>query len=326
MKSRLVALLDDVDAALSGAYLRAFGERAALLTFLFHGIFRNEKEMKENLVDPQQGTTLEHFRDFIDYFLSRGYSFVGEKNLAEAPLPSGKLALITLDDGYFSSRHAQDPMNEFKVPAIFYLATGFVEENRCFWWDVVYRERIRRGSSLSTIRQEQAQLKESSPEKIRIYLSEQFGEKASHPIGEIDRPLTPREVRSMADDPLVAFGNHTRDHAILTRLLSDQAEHQIRIAQEQIEQWTGRAPQSVSYPNGDYSQEHIALARKLGFRFGLTVEPRKNYLPLDESNHNRMKLGRFYFFGGQRMRASWDLMRSEFRLRTFLRKAKDRLG
>ena len=58
------------------AYLALFRERDALLTFLFHSLFRDEREIGLNLVDPLQRTTVAQFRRFVEYYLDHGYRFV----------------------------------------------------------------------------------------------------------------------------------------------------------------------------------------------------------------------------------------------------------
>src|SRR5882672_11292356 len=65
------------------AYLSLFRERNALLSFLFHSLFRDEREIALNQVDPLQRTTVAQFRRFVEYYLEHDYRFIGPGDLLE---------------------------------------------------------------------------------------------------------------------------------------------------------------------------------------------------------------------------------------------------
>ena len=69
------------DAAVARVYLSLFREQNALITFLFHSLFRDEREIALNRVDPLQRTTVAKFRQFIEYYLRHGYRFVTPADL-----------------------------------------------------------------------------------------------------------------------------------------------------------------------------------------------------------------------------------------------------
>ena len=56
------------DCLIARAYLATFRERGGLLAFLFHSLFRDEREIALNQVDPLQRTTVGQFRRFIEYY------------------------------------------------------------------------------------------------------------------------------------------------------------------------------------------------------------------------------------------------------------------
>src|SRR5882724_3251133 len=140
-------LVRRADATFARAYLALFRERNALMCFLFHSLFRDEREIALNLVDPLQRTTIRQFRQFVEYYLSHGYRFVTPPDLLNGLAPNGKYALITFDDGYFNNSLARPILEEYGVPAVFFISTEHVRQNKCFWWDVLYRQRAAEGAS-----------------------------------------------------------------------------------------------------------------------------------------------------------------------------------
>ena len=51
-------------------------KKKSLITILFHGLFKDEDEIKLNHVDPQQSMTTKKFDQFIKYFKKHDYIFV----------------------------------------------------------------------------------------------------------------------------------------------------------------------------------------------------------------------------------------------------------
>ena len=265
---------------LARAYLSLFRERNALMSFLFHSLFRDEREIRQNLVDPLQRTTVAQFRQFIAYYLENGYRFVSPDDLLDGLGPEGKYALITFDDGYFNNTLALPVLEEFGVPAVFFVSTGHVHQGKCFWWDVLHRELSATGASPRTIYREATRLKVHTTEQIEAMLTERFGPGAFTPRGDIDRPFTPSELRDFAGHPRVHLGNHTADHAILTNYSPEQVREQIVDAQESLRAMAGVSPSVIAYPNGAHTGMILRTCDELGMKAGFTIRPEKNALPL----------------------------------------------
>src|SRR4051794_40552303 len=175
MISSIQSLVRATDGLVARAYLSVFRERRALLSFLFHSLFRDEREIAENLVDPLQRTTVAQFRRFVEYYLEHGYQFIGPADLMAGLDPDRRYALITFDDGYFNNTLALDILEGYKVPAVFFISTDHVRQNKCFWWDVLYRERIAQGTSGRKAYREGIALKTRTTEQIEAELDARFG-------------------------------------------------------------------------------------------------------------------------------------------------------
>ncbi len=311
MKKNVISLVKLPDSILSKVYLKLFQEKSSLSTFLFHGLFRDEKERSPNLVDPQPWITVEQFHQFVEYYIDHGYIFVSPDDVLSGLKDHNSYIMITFDDGYYNNVHALPVLQKYDIPAIFFISTNHVIYNKGFWWDVLYRERKKAGGSTKEIVREQNELKTKTAEAIEAYLQLTFGERSLEPHGDIDRPFTPHELQEFSRENNVFLGNHTSDHAILTNYCSDAIKAQICSAQDTLSSITGRTPLAISYPNGNYSDRIIKISREAGIELGIAIGCRKNYLPFTDKNVDNMRLNRFDITGCDNILAQCELFRSD---------------
>lgn len=314
MISSIQTLIRATDNLVARAYLALFREQSGLLSFLFHSLFRDEREIAQNLVDPLQRTTVAQFRRFVEYYLKHGYRFVSPEDLLAGLEPGGRYALITFDDGYYNNTLALEVLEEYQVPALFFVSTDHVRQNKCFWWDVLYRERIAQGATSRQAYGEGVAMKSKTTEQIEAELLARFGPDAFVPRGSIDRPFTPEELREFAAHPFVHLGNHTANHAILTNYGPDQIRGQIRNAQDSLTEMTGKCPTTIAYPNGAHSSGVLETCEALGLKVGFTVKPKKTRLPLNGRPAEVLRLGRFAPHGDATIESQCRTYRSDLLL------------
>lgn len=270
------------DAAIAQLYLSLFRERNAVMPFLFHSLFRNRREIELKQVDPLQETTVAEFRQFVEYYLEHGYSFISPDDLLKGLDPSKKYAMATFDDGYFNNTLALPILEEYHVPAVFFISTDHVRDNLAFWWDVLYRMRSKQGVSHDQIQDEALSMKSLKTEEMEVELRKRFGDEAFKPVGDIDRPFTPDELRDFAKHPQVHLGNHTAHHGILTNYSPDAMRSQLQGAQDYLKDITGQAPISIAYPNGGHDEQVVQICREVGLKVGFTIRPEKCLLPMSD--------------------------------------------
>jgi peptidoglycan/xylan/chitin deacetylase (PgdA/CDA1 family) len=315
-------VLNHLDSFLAQNHVQLFGERqGSLTTFLFHGLFRDSSEYRQDLLDIQQGITVKQFENFIEYFLGQKYNFVGQKEILAGLDPQKKHILVTFDDGYFSNILALPVLKKFQIPAVFFISTSHVIQQKNFWWDIVSRERFKRGAGPKAIWREQNWLKTKTPPNIEEYLVEQFGMKALLPVSDIDRPFTVEELTDFSRQPFVEMGNHTHNHAILTNYSYPQVVEEMMQAQNALREITGSLPSAVSYPSGKCTKETLAAARECGFKMGITTLEGKNYLPIVPESDRMLSLRRFTLWGTKNFRRECERARSDFQLKSSLRRA-----
>lgn len=287
-----VNLNGKIDWLSSHLYMAFRAGNKSLTIFLFHGIFYDKKESLSNLVFPTGWITRDGFRRFVDRYSSRGYSFVTPAGILSGLNEEKNYILVTFDDGYFNNSQIFPVLKEYRIPACFCLTTNNIKYCKSFWWDVLYKERIKRGAGLGAIFREFILLKLKKYSEIEKYLIDAFGEKAFKPVGDIDRPFDYNEITAFSKEKYVSFGNHTEDHAILENYSAEEAESQISCAQKYIFNLTGIKPLLIAYPSGSYSKNIVNIAQSSGLAIGVTTRPWKNYLPL-KANKQLFTLGRF---------------------------------
>ena len=297
MQKRLKAAILALEATMTSKVLPATHEEGTLLSFLFHGLFESDEEVRNGMLDPQQGVTVEMFRAFLEHFQGQGYRFISPRQILEGLEPGGKYILLTFDDGYFNNLRALPAMEEFNAPAVFFVSSDHVREGKAFWWDMAFREGQKRGETEAEIRGTVNGYKRMKTEEVEFELKKEVGKDALRPVGDLDRPFIPSELREFAGHRLVSIGNHTKNHAILTNYSLAEAREQIQGAQDAIQEMTGKIPEMISYPNGNSSPQIEQAAREAGLQLGVIVRRGKNRLPLKMGTPEAMSLKRFILWG-----------------------------
>ncbi|MDD4197922.1 MAG: polysaccharide deacetylase family protein [Paludibacter sp.] len=120
-----------MDNATSNIHLKIFGEKPGLNTFLFHACLEKDADFERNLIYPQERLTVSRFKNFIDYFLHNGYEFIDPTKISSTQLnPNRKYGLITFDDGYYNQFNILPVLEEYKIPAVFYVPTDYLDNGK----------------------------------------------------------------------------------------------------------------------------------------------------------------------------------------------------
>ena len=314
------AIAQTIDTFITNSYTFFFKEKKSLICVLFHGLFRDKTEIDSGAVDPQQSITVEIFQEFIEYFIEQEYVFVSPNDIVEGLDDKKNHILITFDDGYYNNHLALPILEKFHVPALFFISTDHVIQNKCFWWDVIYRERRREGAGIDKINREIERMKQKKNHEIENYILDIFGEESLLPIGDIDRPFMPDELKSFSRSPFVFLGNHTSSHAILSNYSHDEIRNEIENAQNRIFEITGVKPCSIAYPNGNYTDEVLKVCEELGLKIGITTKAHKNYLPIRAGTKKALELNRFILWGDRDIESQCRSFRSDLQPLAFAKR------
>jgi peptidoglycan/xylan/chitin deacetylase (PgdA/CDA1 family) len=296
VKSVIKAAARTADRLGARYYNRLFGEAPALISLAFHTLWEDDDEPRRHGLYPHEGVTVARFRRIVEYFLGHGFRFVSDLQVASGLDPRRGHALISFDDGYRSNLRVLPLLEEYRVPALFFVTTDHVRQGKAFWWDAHYRLGRRAGASEGALAAEREGLSPLPGDAIERALRLRFGDQASAPAGDLDRPLSPAELRGLARHPWARVGNHTASHARLTGCADADIRREVAGAQAFIRDLTGEAPISIAYPSGRVSPRVLAALSGLGLRLGFTTVGRRQRLPL-RGTTTRLRLPRFMVAG-----------------------------
>lgn len=242
---------------------------------------------------------LDQFELQLD-FLQRHFQLVSlEQVLAwrrgQASLPP-QAALLTFDDGYADNYHLAFPaFGRRQIPAVIFLATGYIGQDQPFFWDLVaycFHHTAQTEVILPVLGR---QTWPDEPGKNRVMAAWlQFLKKQADPerrnfcaqlpawlgvtVAEDSFKalyLTWEQVGVMGQQQ-VAFAAHTHTHPIMTTLSLPQARQEARQSKQEIEARTGQPVAAFAYPNGqagDFSPAVAQLLAAEGFELAFTLLP-----------------------------------------------------
>jgi peptidoglycan/xylan/chitin deacetylase (PgdA/CDA1 family) len=202
--------------------------------------------------DPSPATVEEHLRA-----LSRRYLVFSLPELVSALADSAavvprKCLVVTFDDGYVGNYALLDVFRRYGVRPTFFVCTGLVGTNRGFWF--------RHSEDVETLK------RVPDDERLRRLAAEGFNPDAAVPIREAMSADELRKLSATAD-----IQAHTVSHPILTRCTEERARDEIRGAKRHLEERFGLTVYAIAYPNGDYDDEIMSLAREAGYHCALAA-------------------------------------------------------
>ncbi|HUN75615.1 MAG TPA: polysaccharide deacetylase family protein [Steroidobacteraceae bacterium] len=213
----------------------------------------------------------------------------------ERRLPAGAVA-VTFDDGFADTyRYAFPSLKRYAIPATIFVATGYVDSGKPFWFELaaflLYRVephslRIEGdthsypcGPSVreraQSLRQVQDVLK-AMPNERRIAIVsdwlQRYSAQIEHGASEHSRPISWAQVQEMAASG-IEFGSHTVTHPNLTQLGDAELEWELVESRRVLEQHLQATVCTLAYPIGTQSAfdaRVIAASQRAGYRLGLS--------------------------------------------------------
>lgn len=245
-----------------------------LRVLLYHGLYDDTCSLPPATADPSVFQPLSKLRSELTALKAFGYTFITPNETISVMGKRGKFAMLTFDDGYANNLLALPMLRELQVPAVFFVCPWHIENQRAFWWDVVFREFAARKVPNPEIGRRRREMKKLPWPALLSELDREFGIEASLPVSLTDRPMTAEELATFAADPLVTIGNHTQHHAILPLLDEAGARQELQTCQDSIAAICGYRPSLLAYPNGSVNSAVVGLSRSMGFLAAFTTVAR----------------------------------------------------
>ncbi len=264
------------------------GKRARLSILIYHRV----------LTKPDPLLKIEHDHTSFDAqinFLSQHFNILplheAVQRLHNGTLPS-RAACVTFDDGYADNAEVALPiLQKYGATATFFIATSFI--NGGIMWNDRVIELIRKAKGetldLEPIGKGIHAIKTTSQRhNLLFYLIKElkhlpFKERQLQLL-ELQKivketlpdnlMMTSEQIRKLHQAGM-EIGAHTAEHPILTRIENDKAYSEMANSKATLENIIDDTVRLFAYPNGvpgqDYSPDHIAIAKKIGFEAAVST-------------------------------------------------------
>lgn len=216
--------------------------------------------------------------------------------------PPPRAFAITFDDGFRNNYEIAAPiLSELGIPATFYVTTGFVDQNKASWTDMIeyaienkdsfkfqssfpdfngtYATRKEKQTLLNRMRQVVKGHSEMDPYELAHEFWAQAGIQSMERDPELDEKMNWNEVRELNQNPLFSIGGHGHTHRILEHLEPNELEREIKTSLDLLRENLGEDIRHYSYPEGlahCYSDRVIKVLKEKGILCALTAEPGRN--------------------------------------------------
>ncbi|MSO93928.1 MAG: hypothetical protein EXQ86_11095 [Rhodospirillales bacterium] len=273
-----------------------------LCIFLFHGVVERSPYQVRNYT--RKHLEKNAFARVLRSLQARGVpvslELVIQHHQTGTPLPPRAFA-ITFDDGFENNLTVAAPvLDDFGIPATFYMTTDFIERNRMSWTDRIewaieqvsaatlrlpwgtraFKTAAEARAVLDEIRGHAKQDRSIDPNVLATDIQRQLGFPETWSSDDpLDRKLDWRQVKQLAADPLFTVGGHSHSHAILSFLAPEALDREIDESCRLLDEKAGLAPRHYSYPEGlahCYSDLVIARLKAKGVVCCPTAEPGLN--------------------------------------------------
>ena len=214
-------------------------------------------------------------------------------------------AVLTFDDGYRNNYLAALPvLQQYSIPATFFLPTGHITNKKPFWFDTLdyFLQKGKLGSFTLSIAEDDVCFATGNRDKVKdqyrrfLYqYNRQFYANDSHfqkkiyaqidSAGKISgdnvETLLKRDPRTalMSWDEVgecvqtsdITMGSHSVDHLRLASLDEEHIRQQLVDSKNDIEQHIGRKCRHLCYPNGSYDERVINIGEECGYKAAVTT-------------------------------------------------------
>lgn len=195
-------------------------------------------------------------------WLARRYNIIPLGDFIEAcKNPKGrklpkKALVITFDDGHVRNHQLLPVVQRMNLPVTIFLCAGIIDTNRHYWF--TYRHPDISKSKLKRV-----------PNRERLRILREYG---FSPDREFQTPqaMNRKQIAEIRD--VIDLQAHTMSHPCLPRCSDAEAREEIFVSRQVLEKDYGLKINAIAYPNGDYSDRDIALAKEAGYECGVTVD------------------------------------------------------
>lgn len=218
-------------------------QRNKVTILLFHDISMETAEQTFSYLSKKYNIIA--LNDFIDAIYKRDKTKIPKKAL-----------ILTFDDGHIMNYEMLPVIKKYNIPVTIFLCTSIINSNRHFWFKY-------KNQSISTGRLKYL----SNKERLNVLAKAGFEQDK-----EFDKPQALQKSHIDEMKHHVNMQSHTLFHPCLPKCNNDEAREEIFNSKEILEREYQLVINTISYPNGDYSERDILLTKEAGYKCGITVD------------------------------------------------------
>jgi len=208
------------------------------------------------------------FKDVVSHLRINGFKIISlndlEIRISKKSIDQ-KLAIITLDDGWLGNLELIDLVEKYEAPiTIFVSIDSAISGN--YWFEYASIQGQEKLTNVASVEEFKRLLPDEIADKVAILKNAYKLNRSCMSVADIQR---------LASNPLVGIGSHTVTHPILDRCSSEQKRVELADAKSTITNWISNSVKHFAYPNGDYDQNTIDIAKECGYTLAFTNVPGK---------------------------------------------------
>ncbi|HKN18738.1 MAG TPA: polysaccharide deacetylase family protein [Dissulfurispiraceae bacterium] len=267
-------------------YHRVLTERELGRYYVQPGMYVHRDVFEQQICYLKQNFRVLPFSGLMDMYDGRSYD--GDQSYC----------VITFDDGWLDNYiHAYPILAKYETPATIFLPTSYIGTDQWFWPDklgYVLRKGLASPEESALYKKwpwiKRSKVMDDNINSIIEYAKSLTDEALDDMINEAAARLHLKfpgerllmnweEIREMSKNN-IAFGSHSSNHAILTKLPPEKMRMEIAGSLDVLGKMDVNHIPVFCYPNGSYTQEIAGQVRSCGYRAAVTTRPgAEEFLP-----------------------------------------------
>lgn len=98
------------------------------------------------------------------------------------------------------------------------------------------------------------------------------------------------QLKEVGNNPLVTLGSHCVTHSSLAMVSSEVARREIEESKIELERITGKEVKNLSFPYGEFIQDHLSLASEAGYKRAFSIVPSRAFSQQAEFLSGRVRV------------------------------------
>ena|ERR1035437_1528321 len=206
------------------------------------------------------------FENVLKWLVVKNYKFISTNELYflinGKVKQTGKLACITFDDGWSNNMMLVNLLEKYKIPVTIFIPTEAIVEGN-YWFEYANVQGQKQFTGIKTKENFKKLPENIFTEKVKI-LKLNYSLKRSS--------ITLNDLKKLSENKLITIGSHSVTHPILNRCSFEKQEYELAESKKIISNWLYKDIEYLAYPNGDFNQYTIEIAKKCGYKLGFSTE------------------------------------------------------